>query len=198
MASTSEVYGDPAEHPQSETYNGNVNPIGPRSCYDEAKRYSEALCMAYLRSHDTNIGIARIFNTYGPRLDPTDGRVVSNFITQALAGHDITIYGNGQQTRSFCYVSDLVSGVAALLDSTERGPINLGNPTENTMIELATTIIQLCQSSSQLVFRDLPEDDPTRRKPNITRAIHSLGWEPKISLRDGLQTTIDWFSRSAI
>ena len=197
MASTSEVYGDPAEHPQSETYNGNVNPIGPRSCYDEAKRYSEALCMAYLRSRGTNIGIARIFNTYGPRLDPTDGRVVSNFITQALAGNDITIYGNGQQTRSFCYVSDLIKGIAALLDSSEQGPINIGNPIENTMLELASTIIELCQSTSRLVFQELPEDDPTRRKPDIKRATHSLGWEPEISLRDGLQSTIEWFSQSS-
>ena len=197
MASTSEVYGDPTEHPQIETYNGNVNPIGPRSCYDEAKRYSEALCMAYMRSRNTNIGIARIFNTYGPRLDPSDGRVVSNFITQALAGNDITIYGTGQQTRSFCFVSDLIRGVVALLDSSEQGPINIGNPIENTMLELATTIVELCHSSSQLVFEDLPEDDPTRRKPDITKAKHSLGWQPTISLKDGLTTTINWFSQSS-
>ena len=174
-----------------------MNPIGPRSCYDEAKRYSEALCMAYLRSRGTNIGIARIFNTYGPRLDSTDGRVVSNFITQALAGNDITIYGSGQQTRSFCYVSDLIRGIAALLDSSEQGPINIGNPIENTMLELASTIIELCQSTSRLVFQELPEDDPTRRKPDIKRATHSLGWEPEISLRDGLQSTIEWFSQSS-
>jgi dTDP-glucose 4,6-dehydratase len=198
MASTSEVYGDPSEHPQSESYNGNVNPIGPRSCYDEAKRYSEALCMAYARSRSADVGIVRIFNTYGPRLDPTDGRVVSNFITQALAGQDITIYGDGLQTRSFCYVSDLVGGVIALLDSSELGPINIGNSKENTMLELASTIIELCKSPSRLVFHDLPIDDPTRRKPDIAKAMNLLNWQPRISLEDGLRTTIDWFYQSTI
>ena len=196
MASTSEVYGDPSEHPQSESYNGNVNPIGYRSCYDEAKRYSEALCMAYARSRDANIGIVRIFNTYGPRLDATDGRVVSNFIMQALTGDDITVYGDGLQTRSFCYVSDLVRGVVSLLDSSEQGPINIGNPTENTMLELASKVIELCNSSSQIVFRDLPVDDPTRRKPDIAKATKLLKWQPQIALEDGLRTTIDWFSES--
>ena len=196
MASTSEVYGDPSEHPQTESYNGNVNPIGPRSCYDEAKRYSEALCMAYARSRNANVGIVRIFNTYGPRLDPTDGRVVSNFITQALAGQDITIYGDGLQTRSFCYVSDLVRGVIALLDSSELGPVNIGNPRENTMLELASIVIDLCKSSSRLVFHDLPIDDPTRRKPDIAKAMNLLNWQPQISLEDGLRTTIDWFYQS--
>jgi dTDP-glucose 4,6-dehydratase len=152
--------------------------------------------MAYARSRDANIGIVRIFNTYGPRLDATDGRVVSNFITQALAGDDITIYGEGLQTRSFCYVSDLVRGVVSLLDSSEQGPINIGNPEENTMLELASKVIELCKSSSQLVFCDLPMDDPTRRKPDITRATNLLNWRPQIALEDGLRTTIDWFSES--
>ena len=194
MASTSEVYGDPTEHPQIETYNGNVNPIGPRSCYDEAKRYSEALCMAYMRSQNTNIGIARIFNTYGPRLDPSDGRVVSNFITQALAGNDITIYGTGQQTRSFCFVSDLVRGVVALLDSSEQGPINIGNPDPITMEDLAIEIIKLTNSKSKISRLALPSDDPVNRIPDISKAINHLNWEPLVNRSEGLKKTIKYFS----
>jgi dTDP-glucose 4,6-dehydratase len=193
MASTSEVYGDPEVHPQVETYRGSVNPIGPRSCYDEAKRYAEALCMAYQHEMKTNVGIVRIFNTYGPRLDRHDGRVVSNFICQALAGDPITIYGDGTQTRSFCYVDDEVDGILRLLDSNEAGPINIGNPVEFTMIELAELVVELTGTSSRLEFLPLPVDDPMQRCPDITKARTSLGWSPKVDLRVGLQRTIEWF-----
>jgi nucleoside-diphosphate-sugar epimerase len=193
MASTSEVYGDPTISPQSETYWGNVNPIGERSCYDEAKRYAEALCMAYWREKQANIGIIRIFNTYGPRLDPNDGRVVSNFICQALQGADLTIYGDGSQTRSFCYVDDEIRGILAMLDSDQRGPINIGNPIEFTMMELAKLVLELTGSKSSISFRELPADDPLQRKPDISKAIEHLGWKPEINLRQGLELTIKWF-----
>lgn len=194
MASTSEVYGDPEVHPQVESYRGSVNPIGPRSCYDEAKRYAEALCMAYQREHATNIGIVRIFNTYGPRLDRNDGRVVSNFICQALTGEPITIHGDGTQTRSFCYVDDEVEGILRLLDSNEVGPINIGNPGEFTMRELADLVLELTGSKSRITFRPLPEDDPTQRCPDISKARDLLGWSPEIDLRQGLERTIRWFN----
>lgn len=196
MASTSEVYGEPLVHPQPESYWGNVNPIGERSCYDEAKRYSEALCMAHKREHSTDIGIARIFNTYGPRLSAGDGRVVSNFITQALEGKPLTIYGDGLQTRSFCFVDDLVRGILALLDSTEVGPINIGSTDECSILQLAETIRELTNSASILDFQPKRLDDPTQRRPNIDLAKNILGWEPTVSLRDGLEKTIHFF-RSA-
>jgi dTDP-glucose 4,6-dehydratase len=195
MASTSEVYGDPEVHPQVETYRGSVNPIGPRSCYDEAKRYAEALCMAYVREQSADVGIVRIFNTYGPRLDPHDGRVVSNFIRQALNGEPITIYGDGSQSRSFCFVDDEVDGILRLLDSKEVGPINIGNPSEFTMRELASLVVQLTSSSSEFLFQPLPEDDPTQRCPDISRAQDLLGWHPKVDLHEGLERTIRWFRR---
>jgi dTDP-glucose 4,6-dehydratase len=195
MASTSEIYGDPKVHPQDEAYWGNVNPIGARSCYDESKRYAEALCMAYQRECHTNIAIARIFNTYGPRLDIDDGRVVSNFISQAIHGQPLTIYGNGEQTRSFCFVDDLIRGLLALFDSPQPGPINLGNPIEHTMLDLAKKIIVLAQSSSTMEYRPLPQDDPVRRKPDISSARTKLGWYPEVDLEDGLLKTIDWFRR---
>ena len=193
MASTSEIYGDPSISPQVETYWGNVNPIGERSCYDEAKRYAEALCMAYWREKNANIGIVRIFNTYGPRLDPDDGRVVSNFVCQAIEGNDLTIYGDGTQTRSFCYVDDEIRGIIAMLDSDQRGPINIGNPVEFTMLELAELVLELTSSKSSLVYRELPADDPLQRKPDISNAIEFLGWRPAIDLREGLEQTIKWF-----
>ena len=196
MASTSEVYGDPTVSPQVETYWGNVNSIGERSCYDEAKRYAEALCMAYWREYQANIGIVRIFNTYGPRLDPTDGRVVSNFVCQALQGQNLTVYGDGSQTRSFCYVDDEIRGILALLDSNERGPINIGNPVEFTMLELAELVLELTGSQSQLVFEALPADDPLQRCPDITLARQLLKWEPTVDLREGLRNTIDWFQKT--
>ena len=196
MASTSEVYGDPTVSPQVETYWGNVNSIGERSCYDEAKRYAEALCMAYWREFQANIGIVRIFNTYGPRLDPTDGRVVSNFVCQALRGDDLTVYGNGSQTRSFCYVDDEIRGILALLDSDERGPINIGNPVEFTMLELADIVLELTGSKSQLVYEPLPSDDPLQRRPDITKARELLKWEPEVDLREGLTRTIEWFQKT--
>jgi nucleoside-diphosphate-sugar epimerase len=196
MASTSEVYGDPTISPQVETYWGNVNSIGERSCYDEAKRYAEALCMAYWREHQANIGIVRIFNTYGPRLDPTDGRVVSNFVCQALQGQNLTVYGDGSQTRSFCYVDDEIRGILALLDSNERGPINIGNPVEFTMLELAELVLELTGSQSQLVYESLPADDPLQRCPDITLARQLLKWEPTVDLREGLRHTIDWFKKT--
>ena len=196
MASTSEVYGDPSISPQVETYWGNVNSIGERSCYDEAKRYAEALCMAYWREYQANIGIARIFNTYGPRLDPTDGRVVSNFVCQAIQGQDLTVYGDGSQTRSFCYVDDEIRGILALLDSNERGPINIGNPVEFTMLELAELVFELTGSQSQLVYEALPADDPLQRCPDITLAHQLLKWEPTVDLREGLRHTIDWFNKT--
>jgi dTDP-glucose 4,6-dehydratase len=193
MASTSEVYGDPAVTPQAESYWGNVNSIGERSCYDEAKRYAEALCMAYWREHNANIGIIRIFNTYGPRLDPMDGRVVSNFVCQSIQGHDLTVYGDGSQTRSFCYVDDQIKGVLAMLDSNERGPINIGNPAEFTMLELADIVLELTNSKSQVVYKPLPSDDPLQRCPDITRAQSLLNWSPTIDLHKGLAQTIEWF-----
>ena len=197
MASTSEVYGDPSISPQSETYWGNVNPIGERSCYDEAKRYSEALCLAYVRQYSADVGIVRIFNTYGPRLDPQDGRVVSNFVRQALACDDLTVYGDGRQTRSFCYVDDEIRGIISLLDSTELGPINIGNPDEFTMLELADLVLELTGSNSQVVFHPLPSDDPLQRRPDISRARELLNWEPRVPLRDGLSKTIEWFRQRA-
>lgn len=197
QASTSEVYGDPAVHPQTEEYWGNVNPIGPRSCYDEGKRCAETLFFDYHRQHSLKIKVARIFNTYGPNMHPHDGRVVSNFIVQALQGEDITIYGDGQQTRSFCYVDDLVDGLIALMESPDNiaGPLNLGNPVEFTMRELAELVLELTGSTkSKLVSKPLPQDDPRQRKPDITKA-RALGWEPKVPLRDGLQETIGYFRK---
>ena len=195
QASTSEVYGDPTVHPQQEDYWGNVNPIGPRSCYDEGKRCAETLFFDYWRQHRLNIKVVRIFNTYGPRMLPNDGRVVSNFIVQALRGEDITIYGNGKQTRSFCYVSDLIGGLVRMMDSPPDfvGPVNLGNTSECSVLELAETIIELTNSKSRLVFRPLPADDPTRRRPNCDLARRQLGWEPTVPLREGLQRTIEYF-----
>jgi dTDP-glucose 4,6-dehydratase len=193
MASTSEVYGDPSVHPQSEDYRGNVNPIGPRSCYDEAKRYAEALCMAFVRELSTDVGIVRIFNTYGPRLDPNDGRVVSNFINQALKNEPITIFGDGSQTRSFCYVDDEISGILRLLDSSEAGPINIGNPAEYTVRQLAEIIVEMTGSNSRINFSPLPEDDPLQRCPDVSKAERLLGWSPKVELREGLRRTIEWF-----
>lgn len=193
QASTSEVYGDPEVHPQTETYRGCVSSTGPRSCYDEGKRYAEALCMAYHRELGANIGIVRIFNTYGPRLTAADGRVVSNFITQALRGDSLTIYGAGSQTRSFCYVDDLIDGILKLLRSNEAGPVNLGNPTEISVTELAELVLQLTESKSRIVFEDLPIDDPTQRCPDITLATTRLRWQPKVDLREGLARTIAWF-----
>jgi len=195
QASTSEVYGDPAIHPQPEEYWGNVNPIGIRSCYDEGKRCAETLFFDYHRQHGLKIKVARIFNTYGPRMHPADGRVVSNFIVQALKGQPITIYGEGQQTRSFCYCDDLVEGFIRLMatDDSVTGPINLGNPGEFTMIELAEAIIELTGTSSKLTFLPLPADDPKQRQPIITKAKETLGWEPQVKLRDGLTKTIAYF-----
>jgi nucleoside-diphosphate-sugar epimerase len=193
LASTSEVYGDPLVHPQTEDYWGNVNPIGPRSVYDEAKRFSEALTAAYLRTRGVDTGIVRVFNTYGQRLRPGDGRVVSNFIAQALAAKPLTIYGNGSQTRSFCYVDDLVRGLVAMLDSHEPGPVNLGNPTEMRVSELAELVLRLTGSSSALVHGPAPEDDPVRRRPDVTRALEILQWRPQVALEEGLRRTIEWF-----
>ena len=199
QASTSEVYGDPDIHPQPESYRGNVNPIGPRACYDEGKRAAETLFFDYHRSNGVNIRVVRIFNTYGPRMHPYDGRVVSNFIMQALAGEDITLYGDGSQTRSFCYVDDLVDGFLAMMNNPDPpegiiGPVNLGNPSEFTIRELAELVIELTNSKSKLVTMPLPADDPTQRKPDISLARDKLGWEPKVSLRDGLRPTIDYFA----
>ncbi len=195
QASTSEVYGDPAVHPQVESYHGNVNPIGPRACYDEGKRCAETLFFDYYRQHKLRIRVARIFNTYGPRMLPNDGRVVSNFIVQALKGDPITIYGKGDQTRSFCYVDDLLNGLISLMESSDdvTGPINLGNPVESTILELAEKIINLSKSSSKIVFKPLPQDDPTRRRPDITKARETLNWNPKVPLEDGLMRTIEYF-----
>lgn len=195
-ASTSEVYGDPQVHPQTEDYWGHVNPIGPRSCYDEGKRIAESLLMNYHEAHDVEIRIIRIFNTYGPRMDPKDGRVISNFITQALRNEDITVYGEGTQTRSFCYCSDLIEGMLRLMDQDDHtGPVNIGNPVENTMLELATAIIEAIGSKSKIAHLPLPKDDPQRRCPDITRAKEWLGWEPQVPLAEGLQKTIDWYSK---
>ena len=193
LASTSEVYGDPAIHPQPEEYWGNVNPIGPRSVYDEAKRYAEALASAYRRSRGLNVGIVRIFNTYGPRMRPYDGRVVSTFIRQALEGSPLTIHGDGSQTRSFCYVDDLIRGITAMADSGCAGPVNLGNPSEYTVRELADLVLRATGSRSRIEYRPLPTDDPTHRQPVITRAREQLGWSPVISIEEGLERTIAWF-----
>jgi UDP-glucuronate decarboxylase len=195
QASTSEVYGDPAEHPQRETYRGNVNPIGPRACYDEGKRAAESLFMDYHRMNKINIRLVRIFNTYGPRMHPFDGRVVSNFIRQALQGENITLYGDGSQTRSFCYRNDLVEGIIRMMNVSDSfiGPCNLGNPTEFTVKQLAELVIELTGAKSKIVLELLPADDPVRRQPDITLARQHLGWEPQTPLREGLQKTIDWF-----
>jgi UDP-glucuronate decarboxylase len=196
QASTSEVYGDPKVHPQVESYWGNVNPIGPRSCYDEGKRCAETLFFDYYRQHRLDIKVVRIFNTYGPRMHPNDGRVVSNFIVQALKGNDITIYGDGSQTRSFCYVDDMIEGLVKMMEETEfgfTGPINLGNPNEFTILELAETIIKLTNSKSKIIFKKLPEDDPKQRQPDITLVKTALKWEPKVKLEDGLKETIAYF-----
>jgi dTDP-glucose 4,6-dehydratase len=197
-ASTSECYGDPLQHPQREDYWGHVNPIGPRSVYDEAKRYAEALVMAYHRSRGVNTHLARIFNTYGPRLHPSDGRVISNFMMQALRGEPLTIYGDGSQTRSFCYVDDLIEGILRLSRSSEHLPVNLGNPDEFTILECAQAVLEATGSKSELRFESLPEDDPTRRCPNIDKARTLLGWEPRIALKQGLQRSLEFFrSRAA-
>ncbi len=192
QASTSEVYGDPTEHPQAETYWGHVNPIGPRSVYDEAKRFGEAITMAYHRAHGLDVRLVRIFNTYGPHMRPDDGRVVSNFINQALLGKPLTVYGVGFQTRSFCYASDQVAGFLTVLGSDYVGPVNVGNPSEFTVLELARLVLEITGSSSQLQFVDLPEDDPTQRCPDIAVA-RSLGWEPRVALREGIERTTTWF-----
>jgi len=193
LASTSEVYGDPLEHPQKETYWGNVNPIGPRGVYDEAKRFAEAITTAYHRYHGLDTKIVRIFNTYGPRMRIRDGRAVPNFIAQALTGEDVTIFGTGAQTRSFCYITDLVAGILKLMESTVNDPVNIGNPHEMSIEEMARLIIRMTGSKSQLVFKPLPTDDPKVRQPDITRARTLLGWEPKVSLEEGLTSTIDYF-----
>jgi UDP-glucuronate decarboxylase len=194
QASTSEVYGDPQVHPQTEDYWGHVNPIGPRACYDEGKRVAETLCFDYHRQNAVDVRVVRIFNTYGPRMLLDDGRVVSNFVVQALKGEDITLYGDGQQTRSFCYIDDLVDGIVRMMNQIEtHGPVNLGNPDEFTIRELAELVIELTGSRSRLVQRPLPKDDPVRRQPDISRARAALGWEPKVALREGLLRSISWF-----
>jgi dTDP-glucose 4,6-dehydratase len=195
LASTSEVYGDPQVHPQPETYWGHVNPIGPRGVYDEAKRFAEAMTMAYHRSHGLDVRIVRIFNCYGPRVRVDDGRAVSNFLHQALLGKPLTVYGDGRQTRSFCYVDDEVRGFLALLDGDVTGPVNIGNPTEFTVLDLAQVVLEVTGSSSEIVHQPLPVDDPTQRQPDITLARRALGWEPRIDLRDGLGRTADWMRR---
>ena len=197
QASTSEVYGDPHIHPQTEDYWGHVNPVGPRSCYDEGKRCAETLFFDYWRQHRLAIKVARIFNTYGPRMHPNDGRVVSNFIVQALLGKDITVYGEGSQTRSFCYVDDLIEGLARLMSTSEEvtGPMNIGNPTEFTILELASQVIDLVGSRSRIIHRPLPENDPKQRQPDISRAQDLLGWKPSVTLKDGLTRTIGYFDR---
>lgn len=197
-ASTSECYGDPLEHPQKETYWGNVNPVGPRSVYDEAKRFGEAMVMAYHRSRGVNTRMARIFNTYGPRLHPGDGRVISNFLMQALRGEPFTIYGDGRQTRSFCYVDDLIEGIVCLSRSEEHLPVNLGNPEEYTILECAKAVLEVTGSKSEMSYVELPVDDPTRRRPDITKARTLLGWEPRVGLKDGLKKSLEFFrSRAA-
>jgi dTDP-glucose 4,6-dehydratase len=195
LASTSEVYGDPQVHPQSEDYWGHVNPIGPRGVYDEAKRFAEALTLAYHRSHGLDVRIVRIFNTYGPRLRPRDGRVVSNFLVQAMRGESLTVYGDGSQTRSFCFVDDEIRGIVALLESDHVGPVNIGNPSEFTILELAEAVIEVTGSSSDIVFEPLPVDDPTQRRPDISLARSLLGWEPDVQLREGLTRTYEWYRR---
>ena len=197
QASTSEVYGDPTSHPQPESYRGNVNPIGPRACYDEGKRCAETLFFDYHRQHGLKIRVARIFNTYGPRMHPNDGRVVSNFIIQALKGEPLTLYGEGTQTRAFCYVDDLIDGIFGLMAAPDplTGPVNLGNPVETSIADLATTIIALTGSRSKIERQPLPQDDPTQRCPNISEAISRLGWKPKTPLEEGLKRTIEYFDR---
>lgn len=198
QASTSEVYGDPEIHPQTEDYWGRVNPIGIRSCYDEGKRCAETLFFDYYRQYNLEIKVARLFNTYGPRMHPNDGRVVSNFIVQALKGNEVTIYGNGQQTRSFCYVDDLIEGFVRLMntDAGFTGPVNLGNPNEFTILELAENILRMTNSKSKLIFKPLPQDDPKQRQPNIALAKEKFGWEPRVQLEDGLKETIGYFRKT--
>jgi dTDP-glucose 4,6-dehydratase len=196
LASTSEVYGDPQVHPQPETYWGHVNPVGPRGVYDEAKRFAEAMTMAYHRYHGLEVRIVRIFNTFGPHMRGNDGRVVSNFLVQALEGKPLTVYGDGSQTRSFCYVDDQVRGILALLDADLSGPVNIGNPDELTVAELARLVLDVTESGSEVVHEPLPVDDPTQRQPDITLARRQLGWEPAVDLREGLERTADWFRRS--
>jgi len=193
LASTSEVYGNPLVHPQSESYWGNVNPVGPRGVYDEAKRYAEALTMAYHRVHGIDTKIARIFNSYGPRMRMGDGRVVPNFINQALKGEPLTVYGDGSQSRSFCYVSDLIEGICGLLESKEKEPVNLGNPEEMTVMEFAKRVIEITGAKSRIAYKPLPVDDPKTRQPDISKAKKVLGWEPKVGLEEGLRKTIGWF-----
>ena len=195
LASTSEVYGDPLEHPQKESYWGNVNPVGVRGCYDESKRFAEAITMAYYRTHNIDTRIIRIFNTYGPRMRIKDGRVVPNFIYQALSGQPITVYGRGAQTRSFCYVDDLVEGIIRLMAKPMHEPLNLGNPVEFTILEFAKLVVKLTGTSSKIIYKPLPQDDPRQRRPDITRAQRLLKWQPKVELRAGLARTIEWFSR---
>jgi len=197
QSSTSEVYGDPVVHPQAEDYRGNVNPIGPRACYDEGKRCAETLFFDYYRQHNLKIKVARIFNTYGPRMQPDDGRVISNFIVQALRGDPITIFGDGSQTRSFCYIDDLIGGFIALMDASNdiTGPINLGNPREFSIKQLAELVIEITGTKSSLIFEDLPEDDPLQRCPDISLAQHRLNWQPAVELEVGLQQTVDYFSQ---
>jgi len=197
-ASTSECYGDPLEHPQTESYWGNVNPVGPRSVYDEAKRFSEALVMAYYRARGLNTHLVRIFNTYGPRLHPSDGRVISNFMMQALRGEPLTIYGDGCQTRSFCYVDDLIDGILRLSRSSEHFPVNIGNPNEFTILECAQAVLEITGSKSELRFEPLPQDDPTRRRPDITKARTLLGWEPNVELKEGLKMSIEFFKNKLV
>ena len=193
QASTSEVYGDPKVHPQPENYWGNVNPIGVRSCYDEGKRCAETLMMDYKRQYDTDIRIVRIFNTYGPQMTPDDGRVVSNFIIQALKGQDITIYGDGSQTRSFCYIDDLIDGLIKMMNGNITGPINLGNPSERSILDFAKLILELTKSKSNIVFKPLPSDDPAKRQPDISLAVKELNWHPSLDIKEGLKKTIDYF-----
>ncbi len=195
FASTSEIYGDPLENPQKEEYWGNVNPIGPRSVYDEAKRFGETFVAHFQRELEANAGIIRIFNTYGPNMDPYDGRVVSNFIRQAILGEPLTIYGSGNQTRSFCYIDDLLAGIRKMGESDIRGPINLGNPEERTLLDLANLVLEVTNRDSTLEFMELPEDDPKQRRPDITKAKNLLGWEPKVDIKTGIQKTADWISK---
>ncbi len=193
QASTSEVYGNPLVHPQDESYWGNVNPIGVRSCYDEGKRAAETLMMDYRRQYSVDTKIVRIFNTYGPKMSPDDGRVVSNFVMQTLRGEDITVYGDGMQTRSFCYVDDLVEGLVRMMSSDEVGPVNLGNPSERTVLDFAKLVVELTGANSKIVFKPLPSDDPVKRQPNIELAKAKLGWEPRVDIKDGLRKTIEYF-----
>jgi dTDP-glucose 4,6-dehydratase len=195
LASTSEIYGNPTEHPQTESYWGNVNPVGPRSVYDEAKRFAEAITTAYRKVHGVDTKIVRIFNTYGPMLEPDDGRVISNFLAQALDGRKITVYGDGSQTRSFCFVDDEVAGILALLDSDWVGPMNIGNPEEYTVLEVARLVLDITGADSEIVFEPLPVTDPERRCPDISLARRELGWEPRIGLREGIERTLEWYRR---